>query len=75
MNLQTCLEWRGRPVWVKMTANAAQVTRGEIISARYSALAWGEIDLIIRLEHGGVTYVYVSDKGTRWDFDEKGEAV
>jgi hypothetical protein len=67
-DLETCLTWKGRRIWLIAAPEDAGRREGDIVKVNASFMAAGDVDLAIRLDDGRVEMVLASEKDTRWGF-------
>ena len=67
MDLATCMSWRGRRVWLKMTTATMTHRYGSVVAVLPAVLQSDDADLGVRFDDGSYTTVRASQKGKLWD--------
>jgi hypothetical protein len=67
-DLDTCVTWKGRRVWVSAKGVDGSRQEGDIVKADASFMVREDVDLAIRLADGRVEMVLASERGVRWGF-------
>ena len=67
MDLATCMGWRGRRVWLRITAATMTRRYGSVVAVLPAALQSDDVELGVRFDDGAYTTVRASQKGKLWD--------
>ena len=66
MDLATCMGWRGRRMWLRITAATMTRRYGSVV-AEFPSAVHDDAEFGVRFDDGAYTTVRASQKGKLWD--------